>query len=1047
MSAEGHPEENRMAPRPRGADEASDSTRIGHYEVLNRLRKGGRGTVFEARDARTGRRVALKVLPPQLARDAELRERFLAEAQAATGLDHSHIVRGIEVGEARGACYFATELAEGPTLQEAIAQEARLDARSALETVGAVLLALEYALDRGLTHGGLSADAIILGTDGVVRLTGLGVARPAHEPDAPHYAAPEQARGETHLDTRTDLYALGVILYQMLAGRVPFDAPTAPAVLARHIAEPVPPLPDLSPGLRHLLERMLAKDPGQRPASPRAALDTIHDLLEGRERAPAAHAEPDVAAPQRGPAASPGREPVPGRRRLSRWLTAAAVAAAVVVVVLPLVLLRPPSEADRAAERREEAKAAYQAALKAWEASPGDLDAAARRFLDVRTTYAGTEQAGLAAAKLQELEDRLDDAAKAAYEAALEHERTHPDDMEQTLARLRDVVTRYPSTQWAEDARATIGRLETAKADLASRAERVRQQALRLGRARAACERLLAQDRFADARALVNEAAPELGQADAAALAQRVVARADARYEELARAADAALDSKDYAGARAAAQAALALGMPHLAQRAKRKLAEIASREQHADLWGRWDRTRHRARALAVAGDYEKALTELEWAKGLALDGMDQRVADEIEAVHEIQRAALEAARALYAEHSGKVWALLGERRYGEAERLLAKVEQAPAYAPVRKRLAADAEAVQLLREFWAAVERGLSGRKGSFLAFAGAGGEILRVEDGDVFLKGPKATARRPIRRLTAGQAAAYADLRDDARSRLTLGVFLLAEGAKLDEAGKALDAAGDRPAVAAYRERLAAALKPPPHPPEKPEPTPGPVAAKGRADTWHELFAQRHLGSWRAVGPALKTVRDPKRLVRVSRGGVLINVLPGKLPADPARVFEQQSIARAGVEWVGDFPTADYEVRLEAACLGGSGLFCGVAFPSGPARWSLSLAGEDTKGYVCLMPTQGAEEDAQPVRSAFRFVRGRWYQVRVRVAGNEVRAWVDGKDVRSLPALGNYSIAAPYSTEGVGRLGVGAQLTRAAVRGLRVRRLAAGAAPKPEG
>lgn len=1019
-----------MVARGRTPDDDTDSTRIGRFEVLKRLRKGGRGTVFAAREVGTGQQVALKILPPDLTRNNEARERFLRSARAAVGLDHPHIVRGIDVGEARGACYFATELAEGPTLQEQIARHGPFDERKALETLGPILLALGHAATRGLVHGRLCADAVILCTDGVVRLTGLGVGGAADEPAEPHYASPEQARGETDPDSRTDVYAAGVLLYQMLTGHVPFDGPTPAAILARHIAEPPPPLTDLepapSPGIQRLVEAMLAKDPAARPPGPRAVLDAVHALLDGEDW-------PRVERPEPAPPGSARR-----RRKLVAGVAAAALAVALVAVIVSLASRGPtPARPERPAPQPGEAKAAYQQAIAAFEADPDDIDGAMERLQQVRAAYAGTEAAGLAAAKLEELTRRRDESAKAAYEAALSHDTAALEGLEAALADLRALPSRYPGTEWAEKAEAQVTELEAARLELEARAERERHQEQKATEIVAACQPLIRQDRFADALKRVHEAVPEIGQERAVAIANDIMAEADRRYREIVHAAETALAQKDYAGARAALRPALGFGVPRVVQQAERKLAEIASRAKHADTWAEWERTRDRARSLAVAGKYDEALAALGRARGLAIEDIAKRVADEAKAVQETQRKAAGAAMAIYAERADKVWALLRERRYDEAEKLLRDLEQAPAYAPAGERLAADLRAIGLLRSFWAAVERGLAERRGSFLALAGAGGKIVKVADGKVVLDTPDGVVTRSVLRMTAGQAAAYADIQDDPRSRLMLGLFLLAESVKLDEARRALEAAGDAPDAAIHRQRLAAALQPVLQPPGEPEPTPEPDVSRTKPGTWHELFAQNRLGGWRPVGPALDAVRDPKRIVEIRKGGVMINVPPATRPELPAGGGEQQRRAVAGIEWIGDFPATDYEVRLEVTCLGGSTFFCGVAFPAGQARWSFSLAAEGAQGQALLTPTRGFEGPPNPILSRLPFTRGRWYELRLRVTGDEVRAWLNGKDIRSLPVSGAPRIAGPYSTQGVGGFGVGAEFSRVALRDLQVRRL----------
>jgi hypothetical protein len=214
-----------------------------------------------------------------------------------------------------------------------------------------------------------------------------------------------------------------------------------------------------------------------------------------------------------------------------------------------------------------------------------------------------------------------------------------------------------------------------------------------------------------------------------------------------------------------------------------------------------------------------------------------------------------------------------------------------------------------------------------------------------------------------------------------------------------------------------------------------------------WHRLFEGAHLGGWRRTGPALEVAQAPERLVRLSKGGVVINVLPVKLPAEPAGAFEQMHQALAGVQWVRDFPASDYEVLVEATCLGGNGVFCGMSFPVGATRWSVSLGGEGSKGEVLLTPTEDAARAQQGTCGRLALVRGRWYRLRLQVRGGRVQAWVNGKDVRRLPPVVGHRITGPYGAQGSGRFQLGARCTRAALRNVLVRRLPAAGEPNADG
>jgi len=1200
-----------------------ETTRIGDYEVLNRLSKGGRGTGFKARQLSTGRLVVLRILLPQLAGDEDFRKRFLREARAAAKLTHPNIAQGIDVGRAEGFYYSATEFVEGTTVAELIRSEGPIAEARALEIVGAVALALEHALAHDVIHRDIAPETIVIDREGVVKLTGLGVARPPDEPGSPHYVAPEAARGETELDTRTDIYALGATLYHMLAGDVPFHAPTDAAIMAKHIAEPVPSLaeknPELSRGVCDLVERMMAKERDQRPQSPRALLDAIHDVLEGRERPLPAVAAPEVpvAAPEEEPAPAP--EAARGRPRVLPWVGMGVLALVLVCIGLFLALRRPasPKLEDRL-DRLAEAKAAYETALKAWEEEPDDLEGAIRRFRAVRTTYAGTEPAGLAAAKLQELERKKLDQAKAAYEAALQKWQGKPEELDEALAQFNDVRSKYAGTEWAERAAAKVEELELNKAELAARTEAQRKVARQLGKLRAECRPLLQRRLFGQAvervEAFASQHISDGGAEEAAKLRREILAKADQRYNGVARAADAAVRKKDYARARAAVQPALSFGIPALARQAKKKLADIDSREKHAELWAKWDEAKAEARKLAQEGKYNEAIRRLQSAQKLPLPGAARRIADEAKAIEAIRRKAVDAAVAAYRKDSEKVWALFKKREYAEADKAIADLKSKPAYALAVVHVAADAEALKLLEEFWAAVGRGLAARKGQFLAFGGVGGKIVSVENGMVTVKGPKGTAGRHVHRLGAGQAAAYADLKEAPRAKLIKGVFLLAEGHNLDGAERALATAGDESCVRIYRDRLAAAMgweklfdgkslagwrvvkegqfarpgkvgvdsgrivlergdprtgiattREVPtvdyeisldamrvagdddlcnivfpvgrshcclavggwggrvvaltsvdgrsgannpttrrmdfergrwygvrlrvtqarieawideqevieieraghqfalwdgHVPLKPlgvyswgttaalrsimlrrlegtpravvEKKPEKAPARPRPGKWHDLLEGKNLRAWR---PELQpeTRGSPKQKVRLSRSGVFINALVG---------------IRAGIAWTRDFPTQNYEVSLDATCLGGDGGFCGVAFPFETAQWSLTLSLVHGRGRVLLDRIRGGSGPPRGVKARKEFVPGRWYRVRIRVTERQIEVWVDSKKLSDLPPVASVDVV-PYWTTDPRLFGLGAYNAQTAVRNIRVRRLAeepkAGAEKKP--
>ncbi|NQT89530.1 serine/threonine protein kinase, partial [bacterium] len=223
---------------------------IGGYEVLEQLGKGGMGTVFKARQVSMDRLVALKVLPPKLAEDEAYVARFVREARAAAKLTHPNIVQGYDVGEADGTHYFAMELVDGPSVKNLLDRSGTIEEKKALNIAGAVARALEEAQRHGIVHRDIKPDNIMINSRGIVKLADLGLARTTAKVDTvtldgtaigtPQYMSPEQVRAEPDLDTRADIYALGATLYHMVTGEFPFDGPTPAAIIAKHIADPVP---------------------------------------------------------------------------------------------------------------------------------------------------------------------------------------------------------------------------------------------------------------------------------------------------------------------------------------------------------------------------------------------------------------------------------------------------------------------------------------------------------------------------------------------------------------------------------------------------------------------------------------------------------------------------------------------------------------------------------------------------------------------------------------------------------------------------------------
>ncbi len=271
-------------------------TRIGPYRILGQLGSGGMATVYRAIQEPLDREVALKLVSPQLAMEGSFRDRFLAEARTMAKLGTPFVVTCYDAGEADGRLYMALELATGGDLLGLLARKGgRLPEPLALGLIRDSLVGLEALESAGLIHRDLKPANIFVAEDGRAKLADLGLARSTggdRETMAgmvmgtPAYISPEQARGESDLDIRSDLFSLGATLFHLVTGGTVWVADGPMATLVRVLHDPVPDprtrRPDLSEGISQLILRFMEKDRNRRPPSARAARDLVEILLTAR---------------------------------------------------------------------------------------------------------------------------------------------------------------------------------------------------------------------------------------------------------------------------------------------------------------------------------------------------------------------------------------------------------------------------------------------------------------------------------------------------------------------------------------------------------------------------------------------------------------------------------------------------------------------------------------------------------------------------------------------------------------------------------------------
>jgi len=338
----------------------------GRYVVQKRIGEGGMGLVYEGLHRDIDKRVAIKVLREDLSRRPEVVARFRQEARSASRIGHEHIVDVSDFGETtRGASYFVMEYLDGEDLGHVLGREATIAAERACAIVLQCCRALSATHAKGIVHRDIKPENIFLirrdGIDDFVKIVDFGIAKMSDiETDGapgrkltktgmifgtPEYMSPEQAAGK-ELDHRVDVYALGIILYECLAGRVPFEGDTFMGVLTQHLFAEVPPIDELNPNakvgreLDLVIRKALAKDPDDRYEDTDELAEAIVCALEGRSSRATLRTPPSAF----GPPLLSHRDPVP-LRRASRWIWAAC--GLLVVAALAWVGFgRPESAAD-----------------------------------------------------------------------------------------------------------------------------------------------------------------------------------------------------------------------------------------------------------------------------------------------------------------------------------------------------------------------------------------------------------------------------------------------------------------------------------------------------------------------------------------------------------------------------------------------------------------------------------------------------------------------------------------------------------------------------
>ena len=341
----------------------------GRYQVQAKIGGGGMADVWLAEDSHLQRKIALKVLHSRFAQDREFVMRFQREAEAAAGLQHPNIVSVFDRGEWGGTYYIAMQYIEGPTLKQLI--DSGISIEQGVAVIRQVLGAAGYAHRQGIVHRDLKPQNVIVDPEGKAVVTDFGIARAGVSEitqtgsvmGTPHYLSPEQAQG-FEVTAVSDLYSIGVMLYEALTGRVPFEGESAVAVAMKQVSQmpqrPSSIQPRISPALDAVVMRALEKDPGQRFQSADAFIAALDQAMRepgagGRGTQSFAALPPVVAVVDEGD----DEDPEAARRRRRTWWIIAALVAIIIGALIGLLASRNtttevPSVRGRSLQRAEE---------------------------------------------------------------------------------------------------------------------------------------------------------------------------------------------------------------------------------------------------------------------------------------------------------------------------------------------------------------------------------------------------------------------------------------------------------------------------------------------------------------------------------------------------------------------------------------------------------------------------------------------------------------------------------------------------------------------
>jgi len=327
---------------------------LDHYRILEQVGKGGMATVYRAQDSRSGHDVAVKVLSPTISEEKRFVRRFRREAGLVVRLKHPHIVPVLDYGETDGLVYLVMPYVKGRTLADLIRRN-RLTLEDILRWTNQVANALEYAHSQNIIHRDIKPSNVLISDAGEALLMDFGLAKLADRSSTltgsmlmgtPAYISPEQGRGQ-ELDQRSDQYAYGIMLFQILTGKLPFESDNPMATVLMHLQEPVPSLRGINPRIPQTVENVVLKSLAKDPENRFSSVSELNQLFQAALRG---QAIPDIALPTESlprpsfPSASEVSSKPSGGR--PRWLLPAGAAALLIAAVVVITSLLGGGRSD-----------------------------------------------------------------------------------------------------------------------------------------------------------------------------------------------------------------------------------------------------------------------------------------------------------------------------------------------------------------------------------------------------------------------------------------------------------------------------------------------------------------------------------------------------------------------------------------------------------------------------------------------------------------------------------------------------------------------------